>query len=205
MKLSGIKYLGPISDGETRTAYYSKSSGSYRSYGFEAKGGDEISVDVTSEDGDSMGWITSTSNTVYAANDDASPKTLDAKVVYKVPAGSASRQYRIVFRDYDRLAATFNVTLHVTSSTPEPPPTCSYGGKTYDVGATFKSTDGCNDCSCGTDGNATCGTKACVCDPDKEPNRNYIGTPASCGSIRYTCRTGTHSFKNDCGCGCEQN
>lgn len=204
LKLSGIKYLGPIASGETRSAYYTKSP-AYRSYGFEAKGGDVVTIDVTSEDGDAMGWITSTSNTVYAANDDASSETFDSKVVYTVPEGAATRQYRVVFRDYARLAANFDVTLNIQSSTPKPPPTCSYGDKTYNAGDSFKSTDGCNDCSCGTNGKVSCGTQACVCDPDNEPNRNYIGTPSTCGSIRYTCRSGTHSFQNDCGCGCEQN
>ncbi len=40
------------------------------------------------------------------------------------------------------------------------------------------------------------------CDPEHEPNRNYIGTPKTCPTIRYTCQAGTRSFANECGCGC---
>lgn len=42
------------------------------------------------------------------------------------------------------------------------------------------------------------------CDPEHEPNRTYIGTPRTCPTIRYTCQTGTRSFANECGCGCER-
>jgi hypothetical protein len=41
--------------------------------------------------------------------------------------------------------------------------TCSQGGKTYQVGATFKDSDGCNTCECRTDGIA-CTLMACLRD-----------------------------------------
>jgi hypothetical protein len=201
LRLSSPRYLGQIADGETKTNHYTNPP-RYRAYGFLAKGGDKITGVVSSVNGDGMGWITTTGYTVYAANDDASKDTLDAKVVYEVPAGTASRWYRIVFRDYDLLDATFNVTLSIESSTTS----CTYDGDTYAPGASFPSTDGCNTCSCAASGSVACTKKACItCDPAKEPNRNYIGDPSSCETIRYTCKTGTHSFQNDCGCGCETN
>jgi hypothetical protein len=199
LRLTSIRYLGKIADGESKSSTYTDPP-VYRAYGFEASGGDEVTVDVGSEDGDAMGWITSSSYTVYAANDDASDDTFDAKVVYKIPAGTPKRSYRAVFRDYARLAATFTVTLSVKA--PEPV-TCAYGDKTYTEGDQFPSTDGCNTCSCSASGVA-CTKKACVCDPANEPNRNYIGTPDNCGTLRYTCKAGTRSFQNDCGCGCER-
>jgi hypothetical protein len=41
------------------------------------------------------------------------------------------------------------------------------------------------------------------CDPANEPWRDYIGTGYQCETIRYTCPSGTKSFSNSCGCGCE--
>ena len=113
--LSGTQYLGTIADGDTISAHYSDPP-KYRAYGFYAKGGDSITVDVTSEDGDAMGWITDSSYRTLASNDDANSDTLDSHVTYKVPAGTAKKAYRIVFRDYDRLAATFDVSLEIKSS-----------------------------------------------------------------------------------------
>ena len=198
LRLASPKYLGQIANGETKSVYYSDPP-RYRAYGFTAKGGDEITADVKSTYGDGMGWITTASFDVLAANDDASSSTLDAKVVYKVPAGTASRAYRIVFRDYDLLSATFNVKLTIKSAAA----TCSYDGTTYQVGDGFPSSDGCNTCSCGPNG-AICTKRACIaCDPDNEPWRNYIGTPTTCQVIRYMCTSTQRPFQNACGCGCE--
>ena len=115
LKLSSPQYLGTIADGATKTSSYTNPP-RYRAYGFTAAGGDEITATVKSFDGDAMGWITTSSYTVLAANDDASSSTLDSKVVYTVPAGTASRSYRIVFRDYDLLDATFSVKLSIKST-----------------------------------------------------------------------------------------
>ncbi len=201
LRLSSPRYLGQIANGETKTNYY-YSPPTYRAYGFYAKGGDEITADVKSVDGDGMGWITTSAFDVLAANDDASSRTLDAKVTYKVLAGTASRAYRIVFRDYDLLEATFTVKVAIKSASAAP--VCSYGGATYNPGDSFPSTDGCNTCSCGTTGSVGCTKKACLaCDPDNEPWRNYVGTPTSCQTIRYVCTASQRSFQNTCGCGCE--
>ncbi len=115
LKLSTPQYLGQIADGATKTSNYANPP-RYRAYGFTAAGGDEITTTVKSFDGDAMGWITTSSYTVLAANDDASSSTLDSKVVYTVPAGTASRSYRIVFRDYDLLDATFSVKLAIKAA-----------------------------------------------------------------------------------------
>jgi hypothetical protein len=199
LKLSGTRYLGQILSGETRTAQYAKSP-LYRSYAFDAKGGDEVTVDIDSHDGDPIGWITDANYTVLATNDDANANTLASKVKYKVPATQAAKSYRIVFRDYDQLEAEFDVTLTVKSFAP---PTCSYGNQTYRVGDTFKSTDGCNGCSCTSTGTVSCTKNACACNPLKEPERSYRGTPQQCMVMRYSCPAGQQAFSNACGCGCE--
>lgn len=199
LRLSGPRYLGQIANGETKTNYYNAPP-RYRAYGFYAKGGDEITVDVKSRNGDGMGWITKSSYEVLAGNDDASRYTLDAKVVYEVPAGTASRAYRIVFRDYDLLDATFTVKLEIKSAAPV---TCSYGDATYNAGDSFPSTDECNTCTCSSTGDVGCTKKACVCNPEAEPWRDYVGTPTTCQFIRYACAADKRSFQNACGCGCE--
>lgn len=203
LRQADIRYLGPISSGQTKTHSYSYPP-VYRAYGFSAKGGDEITVDVKSSNGgDAMGWITSSNyQTHYAANDDASSSTLDSKVVYKVPAGTTSREYRAVFRDYDLLNASFTVKLTIKSAAAV---TCSYNGNTYSPGASFPSTDGCNTCNCGTTGTVGCTKMACACNPETETNRRYIGTPTSCQFIRFACDSDEHYFSNACGCGCENN
>ena len=159
LKLSSPQYLGQIADGETKTSNY-RNPPRYRAFGFTASAGDQITVTVKSFDGDAMGWITTSGYTVLAANDDASSSTLDSKVLYTVPAGTATKSYRIVFRDYDLLDATFSVKLAIKAA-------------------------------------------VVACDPDNEPWNDYKGTPTSCEVIRYSCPSGTKSFQNDCGCGCE--
>jgi len=198
LRLAGPRYLGQIANGETKTNYYANPP-KYRAFGFTAKGGDEITVDVRSAEGDAMGWVTTSSYDALASNDDASANTLDAKVVYKVPAGTASRAYRIVFRDYDLLDATFTVKLSIDGSAVA----CTYEGTTYKPGDTFPATDECNTCTCSSSGNVGCTKKACTCDPEQEPWRNYLGTPATCLTIRFNCTSDKRTFQNACGCGCE--
>lgn len=199
LKLQGSKYLGKIKNGETKSTYYS-SPPTYRSYGFDAKGGDEITIDVRSVYGDGMAWITDSSYNVLAFNDDASAATLDARVKYKVPSGQAARSFRIVFRDYDLLEATFTVKLAIKSAAPA---VCQYDNQTYQPGDSFEATDGCNTCHCGSNGQVACTELACVCNPAAETHRNYVGTPEQCMVIRYTCQPGQVPFSNNCGCGCE--
>lgn len=199
LKLSGTRYLGKIMNGETRTGYYYNPP-RYRSFGFDAKGGDEITVDIKSAEGDAIGYITDSKYNVLGYNDDASSSTLDSKVTYKVPASTAAKSYRIVFRDYDLLDATFTVKLSIKSTQTT---TCAYDDQTYTPGQSFPSTDGCNTCTCGTNGSVGCTKRACTCDPANEPWRNYIGTPQQCMTIRYTCSGGKVPFQNSCGCGCE--
>ena len=198
LRLAGPRYVGQIANGETKTNYYYNPP-KYRAFGFTAKGGEQITVDVKSAEGDAMGWITTTSYDALAANDDASSSTLDAKVTYKVPAGTASKAYRIVFRDYDLLDATFTVKLTIDSTVIA----CTYEGQTYQPGDNFPASDECNTCTCSGNGSVGCSKKACVCDPENEPWRNYVGTPATCQTIRYTCATDKRQFQNACGCGCE--
>lgn len=200
LRLAAPMYLGDIASGQTRSAYY-KSSPRYRAFGFTAKGGDAVTIDIRSGLGDAVGWLTNETYDVLAFNDDASPSTWNSHIKYEVPAGTPAQAYRIVFRDYDLFSATFHVSLSVVSA-PEPV-TCNVNGTVYGEGASFPSADGCNTCTCASAGVA-CTKKACVCNPEAEPWRRYLGTPTTCMTIRYTCFTNERSFQNECGCGCEQ-
>jgi hypothetical protein len=199
LRLSGTKYLGKIKSGETKTGYYSAPP-TYRSYGFDAKGGDELTVDVKSVYGDAMAWITDSNYNVLAFNDDATSATLDSRIKVKIPANRPARSYRIVFRDYDMIQATFKVSLLIQNAAPA---TCSYDGQTFNPGDQFASTDGCNTCNCSSNGMVGCTKMACTCNPAAETHRNYVGTPEQCMLIRYTCSNGQVPFSNSCGCGCE--
>lgn len=197
LRLATPRYLGEIESGETKTNFYSNPP-RYRAFGFTAKAGDTITATVKSPDGDAMGWITTSKFDVLATNDD-SDGTLDSKVVYEVPAGTPSRSYRIVFRDFSLVDATFTVSLNIRKANIS----CKYDGSTYRAGASFPDTDGCNTCTCTDGGQVACTERACVCNPEREPWRNYIGTPTTCMTIRYTCPSGKRAFQNACGCGCE--
>jgi len=196
LKLYGTRYLGKIYSGESRTGTYDNPP-RYRSYGFDAKGGDEITIDVKSVYGDAVTFLSNSTYNVLTQNDDANANTLDSHIFYKLAAGKPLASYRIVFRDYDLLDATFTVKLSIKSA----PATCFYNNKTYQEGATFPSADGCNTCNCGPAG-VGCTKKACVCDPANEPNNNYVGTPTQCATLLYNCQSGWVPFQNACGCGC---
>ena len=84
------------------------------------------------------------------------------------------------------------------------PAPCEYGGKLYNVGESFPSTDGCNQCTC-LAGGVACTEKACMCNPNTEWYRDYIGeSPEKCAVIKFACPDATNYFSNACGCGCEQ-
>lgn len=200
IKLGKTQYLGKISNGEERRADYTASP-SYQSYGFEAKGGDDVTAYVASEDGDPKAWITDEQFNVLAFNDDAETGSLDAKVHYHVPEGEPSSAYRLVFRDlkFERHAFTARLEIAVAAGV------CQYAGQAYNPGDSFDSVDGCNSCSCVLGpfgGTVSCTGRVCDCDPGNEPWHTYLGTPAQCIQLLYNCPAGESHFANTCGCGC---
>jgi hypothetical protein len=197
--IAAPRYLGNINTGDTKTSAYSNPP-RLRAYGFAARGGDVVTVDVTSATGNAMAWITTLDHEILAANRDARATTNYPRVVYKVPKGRPLRRYHVAFRDEGLSDATFRVTLSVQGT----PVVCIVAGTTYQPGDRFSAPDNCNVCTCNANGNVDCtqGT-TCVCNPEAEPWRNYVGTPSTCATIRYTCPAGRRSFQNACGCGCE--
>jgi hypothetical protein len=96
---------------------------------------------------------------------------------------------------------------YIWSTLTECPPSvaCTHAGKSYPTGVTFPSRDGCNECTCEENGTVGCTDKACACKPDAEWYRHYVLTDAqSCQAAKYACPPNTRSFRNECGCGCEE-
>ncbi len=198
LQLSDTQYLGTIRSGETKSTRFTPPT--HLAYGFNAKGGDEITATVAAVSGDGIGYITDERFNVLAVNDNGAPGSLDAKVKYLVPSGTPSTPYRVVFRDNNQRDTTIKVTFSLRSL----PPVCTYNGTGYQAGDRFDSIDGCNTCTCNANGSITCSKLTCECNPAAEPWRHYLGTPAQCVSLSYTCPTGWRPFANTCGCGCEQ-
>jgi hypothetical protein len=158
LKLTDVLYRGTIAPNETKNEHYSTPP-TYRAFGFDAKGGEEITLDVRSVNGDAVAFLTDADYEVLASNDDAAPNTYDSRVVYKVPDGRAAKSYRVVFRDYGLVEATFKVTLMIRTpnsgkcnpaneprkhykGTPDQCPYISYTCSTTQVPFS-------NDCGCG--------------------------------------------------------
>lgn len=194
------EYLGKILNGQTISARYD-SPPQFSAFGFEAKGGDKITVDVASVDGDAMAYITDAQLEVIAQNDNASEATRDAKVVWTVPAGTPLRPYRAAFRDLRLSPATLQVKLSVRGSGPM---ACVYDGQSYAAGDEFAASNGCNSCRCAASGDVQCTSLQCACDPAHEPWRTYLGTHEQCVTLDYECPSGQYKFDNPCGCGCER-
>jgi hypothetical protein len=80
---------------------------------------------------------------------------------------------------------------------------CDYGGALYEEGESFPADDGCNTCSCGSDGRVMCTLKACLC-PDEDPTRTYVSRDREeCTRIDFRCLNSERQFTDTCGCGCE--
>lgn len=199
LRITTTQYLGKITNGDTRESRYTAAP-SYQSYGFEAKGGDEITAVVSAVDGDAVAWITDDNLHILAMNDDAHQGTLDARVDYRVPNGLASQSYRLVYREYGYKARAFTTSFSVDVAAG----VCAYNGQAYNPGDSFESIDGCNSCSCDPSGAVSCGSKVCDCNPASEPWHTYYGTPSQCIQLIYSCPFGERTFANTCGCGCER-
>ena len=81
--------------------------------------------------------------------------------------------------------------------------TCEHGGKTYQPGESFPAGDGCNDCSCTSDGSVACTLAFCVsgCDyggKHYEPEQTF---PAADGCNTCTCADGGDVSCTEMDCG----
>ena len=80
---------------------------------------------------------------------------------------------------------------------------CLVGGSFYAYDEAHWSMDACNVCFCMPAGSA-CTKMYCPCQGD-EWFRDYASTDLTeCADLSVECPANTHSFQNDCGCGCQQ-
>ena len=193
------RLLGTITSGDVKTgSYYSPPQP--RAWAFHAQAGDTVTIDVTSNVGDAIAYLTDDRYNVIAYNDDFRQTTRNAQIVYTLPRTVQSTSFRIVFADYDALPAPFDVALSIDTSAGA---VCTYGPNVYHVGDHWKAGDGCNTCTCGL-GGIDCSKSVCACNPDREPDKIYMYTPEQCLTVHVTCAHGFEPFTNDCGCGCRK-
>jgi hypothetical protein len=78
---------------------------------------------------------------------------------------------------------------------------CSYGGKLFEVGDRFPDTDGCNTCSCGSDGRVSCTLLACeTCESVQTRYADAIDEAKTCDPERTDqCNK---PFAEGLACGC---
>lgn len=194
------RLLGTITSGATKTGYY-YTPPQPRAWAFHAKAGDLITIDVSSDTGDAIAYLTDDRYNVIAYNDDFRKVSRNAQIVYQLPATTQATSFRIVFADYDALPAPFDVALAV--DTGGSGGACTYGSTIYHVGEHWPARDGCNTCTCGV-GGVDCTKNVCACNPDSEPDKIYMYTPEQCLTVHVTCSGGLQPFQNDCGCGCKR-
>lgn len=206
------RILGTLAYGQTSAAVRYSNPPRFRAFRFTGRPGDQVDVRVRSPDGDAIAWVLDRSYRVLGSNDDADGTT-DAHVALTLPGdpGRGASTYYIVLREYRQRRATFTVELRGRSAG------CAYEGQTYAVGESFPSSDGCNTCFCGENGQVGCTKRACLatctyagrtypvgesfpasdgcnectCGPDGQVGCTKIFCPGpSCEGV--TCRPGTH-------------
>jgi hypothetical protein len=110
--------LGSLSYGTSSGPVLYRTPPRFRGFSFEGAAGDAVVVDVRSRKGDAVAWVLDSQGNVLGSNDDASPRTLDARV--EVTLAQSGTHY-IVFRDYWLRRNTFTVDLSGTPVGPPPP------------------------------------------------------------------------------------
>jgi hypothetical protein len=193
------RLLGTITSGDVKTGIY-YTPPQPRAWAFHAKAGDTVTIDVSSNTGDAVAYLTDDRYNVIAYNDDFRNVSHNAQIVYTLEPTIQATSFRIVFADYDALPAPFDVALAVDTSQGA---VCTYGSNVFHVGDHWPARDGCNTCTCGV-GGIDCTKQVCSCNPDGEPDKIYMYTPEQCQTVHITCTAGHVPFQNECGCGCRK-
>ena len=103
-----LTVLGSINYGETKGPF-SHLAGRWSALKFAGDGGDKVTVDVRSTNGDTLAWVLDNSFEILAFNDDGK-RTTNSHIELKLPR-SQSRTFYIVTREYSRRSMRFTVTL----------------------------------------------------------------------------------------------
>lgn len=149
--LSGpVKVLGSLAYGETSGSEGYTAAPRYLAFKIAGAAGDRVDVWVRAQAGDPVAWLLDEASQTIAYNDDAGANDADSHLTATL---ASSGTYYVVFRDYDLSPSQFTVSVKGGSG-------CLYGGLLYEPGASFKSTDGCNSCTCTAQG-AACTERFC--------------------------------------------
>jgi hypothetical protein len=110
-----MRVAGTIKDGETKTTRYTASP-RFRALRLSGTAGDRVDAWVRARNDDAVAWLTDGRYNVLASNDDADGTTLDAHLVTTL---KTTGTHYIIFRTYDVVPATFDVSLDVQSAQPD--------------------------------------------------------------------------------------
>ena len=105
------------------TAPVVKTRGDYGWFKLDGRAGDEIAIDVKSDDGDAVVFVLDRFDDVVGMNDDADALTSDARLEMTLPADGT---YYIAFREYSFAPARFTVSL---AGTPAPVTSADVGAR----------------------------------------------------------------------------
>ena len=106
------KSLGEVKFGDTKSFYHSGYP-NFRSYWFDGKSGDEVTIDVSTPDADSEIWLVDANTTVIGYNDDRSSTAYDSRITSKL---GATGRFRILMQEYNYYPAQFTVSLKKKST-----------------------------------------------------------------------------------------
>ena len=115
--LKSNEIVGTIQFGQTVGPLAYTEQPLYRALAFNGTKGASVDIWVRSSDGDARAWLTSSSFSTLAANDDASLGDRDAHLVKTL---SKTGTYYIVWREKNREDATFRVSLNAPPAGPPP-------------------------------------------------------------------------------------
>src|SRR5439155_4574531 len=107
---SDFKVVGTLAYGNGATALY-RNGPKYRAFSFTGKGGDQVTIDVTSPNGDAMAWLLDARYHTLASNDDASATDTSSHIELTLPGAATAATYYVLFRDYQWASHYFTVKV----------------------------------------------------------------------------------------------
>jgi len=195
-----MSIVGSLDYGQTSSAVKYHNPPKYRAFKFGGSKGDQVVIDVTSKNGDSVAWLTDNAFKVIAKNDDFGD-SFNSHIEATLPGNKNPDiiTYYIIFTEYLQHDATFKVGLAQKACVDR---VFCIQGSHWDS----------SQCKCVTD-QQTCGGIAgircpagqkCVDNPNDGCDPNNGG--ADCGGIcvqcidNVACINGYHWSSTDCAC-----
>jgi hypothetical protein len=104
--------VGSLDYGQTSASVKYHNPAKYRAFKFGGHKGDQVTVDVTSKNGDSVAWLTDNAFKIVSKNDDFGD-SFDSHIEATLPGNKNADivTYYIIFTEYAQADATFKVKL----------------------------------------------------------------------------------------------